>query len=605
MNKWILFFVFLLPICVIAQKDSIDILQADGPEAIIVNTISQSRALEVKESDLHIANLLSRSTGIQIQGQGGSYLRTALYRGQAARHMAIMWEGINIQNQFNGTYDLGLVPAILFNNSKWYDGNFSAAIGTAAMSGALVLSDSNNRPKISIGMLLTDQSNAQYNLKLGLKNGKVRHTIGMNVWDNANKFRYKDGQEIFERIDSEHSQKDFTYTSRISWSQNVQSKFSYWYQDVERSLPSSIIASNIANQNDINHRFSLSNIWQSSKSISLSTSLGYMYEYLGYFQPGINSESKSDILNFNGKLSIDGGLSHVLGFNVRYENGELQDTINPSFASFFPTRTTTAVYYNVNTEIEKSIFNFSLRQELIGKEFQLPVGQVSYKYNQNKELSYKLSLGSSFNYPGFNDLYWPMGGNPDLQTEKSYQIEFGMSLRKLKANLYWIATSDKIVWAPNEQNIWMPDNISSTSTRGVELEYLFGYTSKELELQLIPMLNYNHTINKDEGQNIGKQLLYNPKLNYRLNINASIKDWMLSINHSYTSERFQSLDNSSALDPYQLLDAELLYQFQFGGKYTSKIHLGVKNIFDQSYELVRFFPQPLRSIYFGTKISIQ
>lgn len=605
MIKCILICVFCFPLWACAQLDTIDILQTQGPEAIIVNTISEGKELIEVDSDMNVANLLSRKMGIQIQGQGGSYLRTALYRGQSARHMAILWEGMNIQNQFNGTYDLGLIPTSLFNNSRWYHGSFSAALGTAAMSGALVLDQTENEPKAVASVQYSDQSNTQYNLKLQWNNHKIKQSFGLNYWDNANEFRYKNGKEILKRMHSGHLQNDITYNARISWSENILTKVSYWFQDVERSLPASTISSVLANQKDVNHRLSLSNSWQASDNILLNTSVGYMNEYLRYFQPGINSESRSDILNINAKLTVEGSLKHVIGVNVRNESGELQDTLNPLFTSFFPKRNTTSLFYNGQKKFKHSIINLSLRQELIGNEFQIPVSEISYRYRQSDNISYAVSLGSNFNYPGFNDLYWPLGGNMNLSTEKSYQLEIGAKVSALNVKLFWINSTDKIVWSPNEQNIWTPDNISSTTSRGVEMEYVLDYKFKEISFEMIPVINYNHTVNNAEGLNFGKQLLYNPKFNSRLNISAEINNWKLRLDHSFTSKRFQSLDNVNVLDPYHLVNAELGFHDIYQGSFISNFHLGVNNVFDQSYELVNFFPQPLRSIYFGTRISIQ
>lgn len=595
----------LFPLWVVAQLDTNEVIQTHGPEAVITSTLSLGQSLKAEDSDIHIANILSKKIGIQIQGQGGSYLRTALYRGQSARHMAIVWEGMNIQNQFNGTYDLGLIPTSLFNHSKWYHGSFSTALGTAAMSGALVLDQSKLTPRVRVGVNITDQSNRQLDFKFRWKTDKIVQVLGVNYWNNRNEFRYQGRQEILKRKNSDHLQKDLTYEAIFTWSSKWQSKLNYWFQNVERSLPPSTISTPISSQDDMNHRVSLSNVWQANDNVSLNASIGYMKEYIGFFQPGINSESKSDILNFNALLTLEGNLTQTFGFNLRSEHAELQDTLNPIFESFFPKRNTTSVFYDAKKKINKSILNVSLRQEMIGVELQVPVAQAAYKYAFNEDINCRISVGTNFNYPGFNDLYWPIGGNLELETEKSLQYELGFNFHKLNAKLYWINTTDKIIWAPNEQNIWTPDNISSTSSKGVELGYAFSLHRGDFIFEFTPLINYNHTINNSQGVHFGKQLLYNPKFNSRLNIKTDYKEWRLFLSHAYKSKRFQSLDNSNALDPYHLVDAELNYQLNFKGKYRSKIHLGVNNFFDQSYELVEFFPQPLRSIYLGTRISIQ
>ena len=586
-----------------AQVDSITLIQAIGPEAHILSEVSQGQDLKVRSSENQISELLSNNIGVQIQGQGGSYLRTALYRGQSARHMAILWEGANIQNQFNGTYDLGLIPVQLFGDSQWYDGNYSANLGTAAMSGALVLQEDRRAHRISVGALFNDQGNKSYYGKLNIVSDKLSQSIGWNIWDHANEFRYKDFTEVRKRKQSEHLQNDLTYNLKYKWKDNVQSKISYWYQSVERSLPPSIIATTVANQYDTNHRLSLSNIWQVSAESSVYTALTYMNEYIGFFQPGIASESRSNIWNLNSKWKNEGSITQTAGLNIRYEEGELVDTINPSFQSFFPSRLTTALFYSADKKIDQSTFNFSARQELIGSEWQVPTAQLSYSFDQSSDVNYFATIGNSFSYPGFNDLYWPTGGNINLKTEKAYQLEMGASIYGLQTTAYWINTTDKIVWSPNEQNIWSPDNISSTRSLGLELSYTQSVKLGEWKIIIDPILNYNHTINTADGVNEGNQLLYNPSLNTRLHIAAEWKNWIANTSHSYTSQRYQSLDNVAVLDPYQIVDVEFSYLLDLS-TINGNINIGVKNIFDQSYELVRFYPQALRSIYLGINIKI-
>lgn len=582
-----------------------DMIEAIGPEVSIEGVLSTGIVLLARSSDNTVADLLSQHSGIQIQTQGGPYLRTALYRGQSARHMAILWEGVNIQNSFNGTYDLGLLPSTLFGKSKWYDGGQSAAVGTAAMSGALILEDGNSKPSISAGLKYSDQGNRRINFGVHHITGRLFQTLQANLLDNENAFRYQSRDTIAKRGNSDHNQLDLTYRASVQWSDSMRTNINYWYQDVERMLAPSTIASNLAYQKDRNHRFSIGHDWQWSPELYWSTKLAYMNEYLGYMQPGIESLAESNIVNFNSKVKIDGHVDQTIGVAIRYENGELVDTINPSFESFFPERITSAVYYNATAKIDKMTVSLSLRQESIDDDVQIPTGQLALKYDQFDRLSYTLNVGRHYSYPGFNDLYWPTGGNPDLITEKSWQVEGGISYYGLIVKVYQINTSDKILWAPNEQSVWTPENVSSTESSGFEIKYNGKLNiRKNLGVTFTPMVNYNHTINSTEGVNKGNELLYNPKLKFRLSGVLQYKQISLSIDRLYTGRRFQTLDNKDELDPYNLLSAELNYKWTKDQKYGAEIYLGARNIFDETFELVRFFPQPLLSIYIGVNFSI-
>lgn len=606
MIRWIVILQVLLHGSLCAQQDSIDLMQAIGPEVSIEGAISAYTLLAARPSDHSAADLLATHSGIQIQSQGSPYLRTALYRGQSARHMAILWEGVNIQNRFNGTYDLGLIPTTMFDRSKWYDGGHSAAVGTAAMSGALVLDRNNNRPFVSAGILYSDMSNRRLNLDLHHQVGRYSQSIQANFIDNENTFRYQSRDEVLRRKNSQHSQLDLSYQAHMQWSKDMRTKINYWYQDVNRMLAPSVIATNLAGQVDRNHRISLGHDWQYSPKVYWSTKLAYMNEYLAYRQPGIESIANSDIVNFNTKVKVEGRIDHTIGVAIRYEDGELVDTISPLFKSFYPDRTTSAIYYNGTLKADKTTVSLSLRQEAIDDDIQSPTGQIAIKYESSDQVSYALHLGRHYSYPGFNDLYWPSGGNSNLIAEKSWQVEGKLTLYGWNVNLYHIRTTDKILWAPNTQGVWTPENIASTSSTGVEIKYNATLNiGKDIAIQINPIFNYNKTINTTEGANEGNELLYNPRINWRLNTVLQYKQLALSVNESYTGRRYQTLDNVGVLNAYSLLNAELNYRWRQDQKYSTELYVGSRNIIDENYELVRFFPQPLRSIYIGVNFSIQ
>lgn len=273
MIKWIVILLGLIQCSLYAQQDSTDFIETTGPEVSIEGVLSASTLLLTKSSDNTVADLLSQHSGIQIQTQGGPYLRTALYRGQSARHMAILWEGVNIQNSFNGTYDLGLIPSTLFGNSKWFEGGQSANVGTAAMSGALMLADDTSQPLISAGLRYSDQNNRRINLGGSYQVGRFSHSLRANLIDNENAFRYPSRDTVAKRTNSNHNQLDIVYRSTMQWSDGMQTNLSYWYQDVDRMLAPSTIATNQAFQEDRNHRFSLGHDWQWSPELYWSTKL--------------------------------------------------------------------------------------------------------------------------------------------------------------------------------------------------------------------------------------------------------------------------------------------------------------------------------------------
>ncbi|KPK69923.1 hypothetical protein AMJ87_09780 [candidate division WOR_3 bacterium SM23_60] len=87
----------------------------------------------------------------------------------------------------------------------------------------------------------------------------------------------------------------------------------------------------------------------------------------------------------------------------------------------------------------------------------------------------KISLERAFRAPTFNDLYWPLSGNPDLVPEQGWAYE----VRCVTSPLYNLFSAlsffmrdvqDRIVWLPTDNGLWEPQNANRLAVRGVDFE---------------------------------------------------------------------------------------------------------------------------------------
>jgi len=88
----------------------------------------------------------------------------------------------------------------------------------------------------------------------------------------------------------------------------------------------------------------------------------------------------------------------------------------------------------------------------------------------------KFSLGRAFRAPTFNDLYFPLSGNPSLKPEKGIAWEARFESSPL-SNLFFSLsifrrkTDDLIAWCPDTSGFWHPENINRASLFGGELKF--------------------------------------------------------------------------------------------------------------------------------------
>lgn len=86
----------------------------------------------------------------------------------------------------------------------------------------------------------------------------------------------------------------------------------------------------------------------------------------------------------------------------------------------------------------------------------------------------RLSAGTAFRAPTYNDLFWPGAGNQDLKVERGTAVEMALErhfIEGLRASLavFRRHSKDMIAWAPmGENGVWLPFNINRHVAAGFE-----------------------------------------------------------------------------------------------------------------------------------------
>jgi iron complex outermembrane receptor protein len=255
------------------------------------------------------------------------------------------------------------------------------------------------------------------------------------------------------------------------------------------------------------------------------------------------------------------------------------------------------IFYSISKGIKmkKTSIGFTLIQHLVAQKLAPIQGEINLRGDR-----YFIDIIKNYNLPSFNDLYWPVGGNENLKTENSLQFSGGYTLDignhlTSKINLYSSHISNFIQWLPTVNNFWSPINVQKIWSRGVEIEMNY-----EKKFHLIKFLNSTkYTITKstyeDDAKNKGSQLIYVPLHKLTNNLSIIKKHFAFDINTTLLGKRYETTDNFTHLNPALLFNASISYQSNIKN-IKPKLKLSVQNIFNEHYEFVRLFPQPLRRI---------
>jgi len=213
----------------------------------------------------------------------------------------------------------------------------------------------------------------------------------------------------------------------------------------------------------------------------------------------------------------------------------------------------------------------------------------------------------SFRAPTFNDLYWPredwgawggVEGRSDLGPEEATSFEAGFSgyfFNRFKTDVTFFRTNfeDLIEWTVDGSWWWRPENVSSATIKGVELETEF-VLKKHLKA------NFNYTYLEAINKNTKKWLIYRPRHLYKLKfIYSPTPKYELGLSAIYKTKRFANADNTVFLKRNFVMNSNFSYKIND----SFQVVFEIKNIFDRNYQEERDYSMPGRSFYGGIKLT--
>ena len=99
-------------------------------------------ALRSQQESRHLGEILAFQFPVYFRNYGNGMLSGISMRGTSPSHVAVRWNGININSFSLGQADFSILPAIAFDDVKVHAGGGSARFGSGAFGGSVLLSSS-------------------------------------------------------------------------------------------------------------------------------------------------------------------------------------------------------------------------------------------------------------------------------------------------------------------------------------------------------------------------------------------------------------------------------------------------------------------------------
>lgn len=553
----------------------------------------------LNESDLlknttNISEVLRFQSPVFIKENGRGMVASPAFRGTTAQQTAVVWNGININSMFLGQGDLNNLGLLGYDQLEIKSGGGSVIYGSSAIGGTVHLNNElafnrgfNNELFGEYGSFKT------YNtfLKSAFSNEKLSVKLSANYSESENK--YEVPQRQYTNLSGEYYNKNinlgfgyrFASQDTVLWQSQLYSGAQHYPVLMESAVKPQYLSDQFRSLISWNHRHNkIKNVLNAS----------YLEDEFRYF-------SNMDLPKTSGGI----GKTYLIKNDFSYQ---LNRQVNINIITEYQLAKAEGYRSGIDRVSRNSGALAGLLRWTPSKKLYLEAGakkdfveqvnapflfSISGNYQVTNHYTITFNGSKNFRYPSFNDLYWKPGGNPDLKPEIAYQGEIGNKFRygNFAGNItpYYIRIQDMIRWLPNASAIWTPVNTEKVESYGVESQLDFEQKTERYTVKC--SVGYVYTHSKDLGT--GMLLSYVPQHKWYGNASFRYRFAELFVQALYNGLTYTTTDESmnNAIQPYFVantgIDFTVFKHFKMGFK--------VRNLFNEVYETMAYYPLPLRN----------
>lgn len=602
-------------------------------------TLNESQIEQLAPNDL--GSLLQYINGITIKNYGGiGGMKTLSHRGLGGEHTQLIIDGLPVSDPQNGQTNLANIQ---LNNVEEVSLSHNNTHLLVPVSGLIKGS--------SVQMKTFDQQFSPYRFAVrssftigsfgqkvgfvGLKKGGeksfVSLTGGYRTYDGDYPYKLQFGNETHEVERRNNALEDYHVGlgAGYKWKTGItrhQIKFSGKLSAIDQELPGAVILYNNMAQETLKTENSSVGLNYSlyNSRFSLKAFTQYSNRFLHYHDP--------TYLNSDGFLDNQYTTNSVIsGIHLRYKLKDLTfhvgndfgyDVLKSSRSLGEPKRITNTAMVKVKYQtkyvsVEASLFSQSFYDEnsiqAHREDYNKVHPQVSFFTSDQlfKNLQLFIWYKPSSRAPSFNELYYSQVGNKSLVPEESSQINLGTryirAFKKvdfqIQGNVFKNLVNDKILALPTQNLfVWSIQNIGKVDIYGGDIHLSAGFRLNEKwKLKLQTGVSYQKAldISNEASPTFGHQIAYTPSLTGNALVSLLYKKAGLHFTTLYIGERYSLNENISGnrLDPYLVFDLSANYSFKLKEKQQLKLHTGVKNLGNTSYNFIKYYVMPGRNYF--------
>lgn len=533
-----------------------------------VNVIERA---EIEASNVRdLPTLLSTRVGFQVNPNGGFGQNTGVsLRGTGSGDTLILIDGVRTGSATLGQKALNNVPLNSIERIEIIKGSRAAVYGSDALAGVIniITRESDN---LSLSATFGSDSYQNYQVAGSVKSDDI--TTAFNAG-----FEKTDNFDVLQGVapdEDGYENKNLgfkvNYTDAHYGDFKLLGQYSEGYADYDSRF--SPAGSTIERDDFKNYQLSAGwskNYTNQTHSIDLALSTDDSDNTYVDFSVGPTTSTfitKRTQIDYNGQYLLSNELNISGGVNW------YNDDVSHSSQLFVEdSRDVLAVFVGAYYDADKVLANLTVRQdddEQFGDE---TTYTAAAGYHLSEDATFRISQSTGFKAPTFNDLYYPLYGNPDLQPEKSVNRELGLSvdfdIAQVDIAIFRNNIEDKIDYDAN----FALANIDEARYEGVEFslsQQFFGFDS-----------NLNFAYLSAEDEETGAELRNVAKRTFNWELAKQFGAFDASLDMQYRSDRQGAV---TRLGSYTLWNLAGNYQVNE----HIEVSLRVENLFDKEYNAV-------------------
>ena len=607
--KFLLLFVLFGCQAICAQVDSIQII----PEVIVSdsqlwhfsNSISVVKLTDsvIKKNEASLTSILKYNTSIYFKENGYGMVSSPSFRGTTAQQTAVIWNGININSQFNGQTDFNTITPGDFNSISVRAGGGSVIYGSGAIGGSIHLNTD-----LTFNGGFTNDFFIRYGsfntvntvLKSRFSNRIMSFQAAISRNNSENDFKIGDSGR--RNSNGAYHNTGVNINFGVKTGANSQIKLYSRFYEGQRHFA-------VVNPTDSKTKYSDSNaanllewVWFFSK-VESKVKLAYISEQYAYFEnidgpAENNAKSATTIAKYDiaytptARVRLNAVLdySHTNGSGTNIGENERQIS--------------SASVLMRHQLWDNLLYEASFRKESTSNYASpfLYSGGITYK--PTKRYSLRINASKNFRIPTFNDLYWTNTVSTALRPESSRQVELGndLDLKYVKFSLtgYIIRLKDMIQWIPGANDQWFPQNLNEVQTYGME-----AILNAERKMGGIHMAfngTYAYTVSENTATH--RQLIFVPFHKATATVVCSYAKFAANYQVLFTGEAFTRSDNNPRYNVPSYTVSNLGIDYDLGKENAVKAGFQIRNLLNANYIAMPGRPFPGRNFNIYLNLNI-